>query len=175
MEIWDLYDKNRNIIGEHIRGEALPDNGYHLIVHVWIKNSKGQYLIAQRAADRKSFPLFWECPGGAVLQGETSLQGALREVKEEVGIDLSPDKGKIVFSNVRGIIDGRKFNDIMDVWLFEYDGEGSLEKATTKEVAQIKWLYPDEIKKLYDNRQFVWTLAYFFEKIRETKKIQIRY
>ena len=87
-----------------------------------------------------------------------------REVKEEVGIDLDTDRGKIVFSNIRGIVDGKKFNDIMDVWLFEYDGEGSLEKATTKEVAQIKWLYPDEIRQLYKNHQFVRTLAYFFEK-----------
>ena len=165
MEIWDLYDENRNIVGEQIRGEELPDNGYHLVVHVWIKNSKGQYLISQRAADRQSCPLMWECQGGSVLKGESSLQGALREVKEEVGIDLDTDRGKIVFSNIRGIVDGKKFNDIMDVWLFEYDGEGSLEKATTKEVAQIKWLYPDEIRQLYKNHQFVRTLAYFFEKI----------
>ena len=165
MEIWDLYDKNRNIVSEHIRGQELPDNCYHLAVHVWIKNSKGQYLISQRAADRQSYPLMWECQGGSVLKGENSLQGALREVKEEVGVDLNADKGKIVFSHIRNIIDGKKFNDIMDVWLFEYDGEVSLEKATTKEVAQIKWLYPNEIKQLYDNHQFVWTLAYFFEKI----------
>ncbi len=165
MEIWDLYDENRNIVGEQIRGEELPDNGYHLVVHVWIKNSKGQYLISQRAADRQSQPLMWECQGGSVLKGESSLQGALREVKEEVGVDLDANKGKIVFSHLRGMVDGKKFNDIMDVWLFEYDGEGSLDKATTKEVAQIKWLYPDEIRQLYDNHKLVWTLAYFFEKI----------
>lgn len=36
MEIWDLYNDNREIIGEHIRGEELPDNAYHLVVHVWM-------------------------------------------------------------------------------------------------------------------------------------------
>mgnify|MGYP003298130610 FL=1 len=60
MEIWDLYDANRNVIGEHIRGDEMPDNGYHLVVHVWIKNSKGQYLIAQRSASRENNPLKWE-------------------------------------------------------------------------------------------------------------------
>lgn len=63
MEVWDLYDKNRNIIGEHIRGEILPENGYHLAVHIWIKNSKGQYLISKRSRDRKSYPEYWECTG----------------------------------------------------------------------------------------------------------------
>lgn len=169
MEIWDLYDENRKVVGEHIRGEQLPDHRYHLVVHVWIRNSKGQYLISQRSAERKVHPLMWEGQGGSVLKGETSLQGALREVKEEVGVDLKPNMGKIVFSRIRNIIEGKKFNDILDVWLFEYDGEVFLERATTKEVAQVKWLYSNEIKDLYDNHQFVFSLAYFFEEIVNCK------
>lgn len=35
-EIWDLYNEQRQIIGEHTRGEELPDNDYHLVAHVWI-------------------------------------------------------------------------------------------------------------------------------------------
>jgi hypothetical protein len=46
-EIWDLYNENRELLGkDHIRGEQLPIDGYHLVVHVWIRNSKGQYLIS---------------------------------------------------------------------------------------------------------------------------------
>ena len=165
MELWDLYDRNLNVIGSHVRGEPMPENGYHLVVHIWIKNSKGQYLISQRSAERKSNPLKWECQGGSVLKGETSLQGALREVKEEVGINLNADSGKIVFTHIRDTIDGKRFNDIMDVWLFEYDGEANLSQATTTEVAQTKWLYPEEIMKLYKQQELVWTLEYFFEKI----------
>ena len=34
-EIWDLYDKNRELLGrEHVRGEQLPIDGYHLVAHV---------------------------------------------------------------------------------------------------------------------------------------------
>lgn len=41
-EIWDLYDENRKLLGkDHVRGEQLPIDGYHLVVHVWIRNSKG--------------------------------------------------------------------------------------------------------------------------------------
>ena len=92
-EIWDLYDENRDLLGKnHVRGEQLPIDGYHLVVHVWIRNSKGEYLIAQRSANRPTFPLVWECVDGSVVKGEDSLQGALREVKEEVGVDLLPEK-----------------------------------------------------------------------------------
>ena len=98
LEIWDLYDKNRKIIGEQIRGEKLPQNTFHLVVHVWIKNKDGKYLISQRSAKRKTHPLMWECPGGAVLKGESSLEAAVRETKEEVGIDLKNRKGQLLFS-----------------------------------------------------------------------------
>jgi 8-oxo-dGTP pyrophosphatase MutT (NUDIX family) len=35
----------------------------------------------------------WECVGGSVVKGEESLQGAIREVKEEVGVDLELSNG----------------------------------------------------------------------------------
>lgn len=164
MELWDLYNENRELVGEeHIRGNDLPDDCYHLVVHVWIKNAKGEFLISQRSADRKNFPLMWECVGGSVLKGEDSLSGALREVKEEVGIDLSADRGKILFTKIRKTIDGKKFNDILDVWLFEYDGDITLENATTNEVAQAKWMNKGEIAALFKNHLLVGTLSYFFD------------
>ena len=164
-EVWDLYDENRNLTGkDHIRGEELPDGLYHTVVHIWIRNIKGLYLISQRSADRPRFPLMWECVGGSVLKGENSLHGALKEVKEEVGVDLDSDNGKIVLSMKRKTVNGEKFNDFTDVWLFEYDGEVSLEKATENEVAQVKWFSREQIKELYYKKQFVPTLNYFFER-----------
>lgn len=164
MELWDLYTEDRQLTGNtHIRGKELPDGAYHLVVHVWIRNQKGEYLISQRSANRPTFPLMWECVGGSVVKGETSLQGAIREVKEEVGIYLSDDDGKLVFSKTRKTIDGKKFNDILDVWLFEYNGEVNLSEATTDEVAQIKWMTRQEIQSLYESQQLVQTLGYFFD------------
>ena len=161
MEIWDLYNARREVIGEHVRGVPLPENGYHLVVHVWIQNSAGEYLIAQRAANRPSFPLKWECPGGSVLKGEDSLAGALREVREEVGVALDPARGKVVFTKVRGKIDGRRFNDILDIWLFAWDGPIALENATTDEVAQVRWMTRAEIEARFAGGDMVETLGYF--------------
>ena len=107
----------------------------------------------------------WECVGGSVLKGESSLQGAIRETKEEIGIDFKKSEGKLVYSKVRKIVNGKKFNDIMDVWLFEYNGEVKLENATTDEVRDIKWMKKEEIKELLENKKLVQTLDYFFEDI----------
>lgn len=161
MEIWDLYTADRNLTGRtHIRGEEIPDGYHHLVVHVWIRNGMGEYLISQRAASRPTFPLMWECVGGSVTVGEDSLTGALRETKEEVGVDLDPAAGKVVFSRTRSY-----FHDIMDVWLFEYDGYVDLARATTDEVAQVKWMTAAEIRALFDSGDFVDTLDYFFTEI----------
>lgn len=166
MEKWDLYTKYREKTGkEHIRGEKISEGFYHLVVHVWIRNRKGEYIISQRSADRPTFPLMWECVGGSVLMGESSIDGALREVKEEVGLDLERKAGKLLFSKIRGRdvrYECMVFNDIMDVWLFDYDGELHLEAATTDEVADCKWMTASEIRKLYEENKLVQTLDYFF-------------
>lgn len=166
MEKWDLYTKYREKTGkEHIRGEKIPEGFYHLVVHVWIRNCKGEYLISQRSANRPTYPLLWECVGGSVLKGESSIEGAVREVKEEVGLDLEQEAGRLIFSKIRGK-DGKDeskvFNDIIDVWLFNYDGEPQLDAATTDEVADCKWMTVSEIRKLYEEKRLVQTLDYFF-------------
>lgn len=164
-ELWDLYTGKREPTGEfHRRGDELPQDRFHLAVHVWIRNSsRGEYLISQRSASRPVFPLMWECAGGSVLKGENSLQGAVREVKEEVGIDLSASPGNCILTRKRGTVGGEKFNDITDIWLFEYDGKVDCKQATTDEVAQCRWLSFRQIQELYEKQQFVHTLAYFFE------------
>ena len=165
-EIWDLSNEKRELIGkEHVRGEQLPIDGYHLVVHVWIRNAKGEYLISQRSASRPTYPLMWECVGGSVVKGEDSLMGALREAKEEVGVALEPGKGRVLFTKVRKIIEGKIYNDIMDVWLFDYDGEVDLNNATTDEVAQVAWMDREQIKELFEQKMFVGALEYFFKEV----------
>lgn len=37
MELFDLYDDERNFTGETIeRGKPLPENRYHLVIHICI-------------------------------------------------------------------------------------------------------------------------------------------
>lgn len=163
MEIWDLYNEKRELTGKtHIRGQEVPQGFYHLVVHVWIKNRKGEYLISQRSADRPAYPLMWECVGGSAVAGEDSLTAALRETKEEVGIDLPAESGKIIYSVVGRIVNEVKFADIVDAYVFEYDGDIDLNKATTAEVAQAKWMSLNEIRVLYEAKKLVHTLDYFF-------------
>lgn len=170
-ELWDLYDKYRRPAGRtHVRGEEIPEGYFYLVVHVWIKNKRGEFLISQRTESRPVFPLLWECVGGSVLRGESSIEGALREVREEIGIELLPQQGRLLFSKVRGDMDGRRFQDIADVWLFEYDGEPKLKNTDSGEVLQCQWMDAEEIRQLWDEGFFVPTLGYFFCAVHAPKE-----
>lgn len=164
MEIWDLYDKDKNLTGKtHERETEIPDGFFHLVVHAWIRNDKGQYLITQRAANRKHFPLMFECVGGSVLAGETSEEGAVREVVEEVGLVFKIGEGKLVHSEVREYFQGEKFSDILDVWVFDYTGDVDLTKATTDEVCYAEWVNVEQIKKLENDGKLIPTMTYIYE------------
>ncbi len=161
MELWDLYTENRVKTGEtHVRGNPLPKEKYHLVVNVWIKNSEGKYLISKRSKTKLKNPLMFETVAGAALKGENSLQAAIRETKEEVGIDLETKEAKPVYSDVR-----KNLNSILDVYLFEYDGTVDLRNATSDEVESVKWMTTDEIYDLSKKGLFVHTLDYCFEKV----------
>lgn len=113
-EIWDVYDKNRNLTGRtHRRGDPLPEGDYHLVVHVWIQNSSGQFLLTKRSPN-KGFPNMWETTGGSALAGDDSLSAALREVREETGLTILPENGKCLMT-----YQGSDY--ITDVWLFRHD------------------------------------------------------
>lgn len=90
-ELWDLYDIDRRPLNRTIqRGEALPEGTYHLAVGIAVFNTKGDILLTQRAQVKSQYPGCWEIPGGCAQAGETSLEAACRELREETGIVVQP-------------------------------------------------------------------------------------
>ncbi|GAA0609591.1 NUDIX domain-containing protein [Virgibacillus siamensis] len=159
MELWDVYDKDRRKTDRtHKRGVPLPDGDFHLVVSIWIVNDKGEFLISKRHPDKPN-PNLWECPGGSVLTGENSYQGALREAYEEIGIDLSGYGGEIVRSV-------RRERDFWDAWLFH--ASFAIEDVVPQpdEVIDARWAAPDEIKRLIKDGAFVPSLRYFRDMFR---------
>ena len=48
-------------------------------------------LLTRRSSRMRAHAGQWALPGGRLEAGETPLDGALRELREEVGLDLGPD------------------------------------------------------------------------------------
>ena len=95
-ELWDVYDINRNKTGRlHERGKLMNAGDCHLIVQVWIMNSKGEFLISKQSKQTGWHKGIWMTTGGCAVTGDDGLTAALRETKEELGIDLNPKNGQL--------------------------------------------------------------------------------
>lgn len=152
-EIWDLYDENRNLIGKTIKraeySAKILENEYHLVVHIWIKNDKDEWLISKRTPN-KFCPLLWECTGGSALAGEDSLTAALREVKEELGITLDKSKGRLYKMIQRTV-----YQDFCDVWLFEHNCSIDDIVLQPEETCDAMWASSEKIQELINSNEFI--------------------
>ena len=119
-ELWDVYDINKNKTGKIAeRGVTKLQNGeYHIAVEAVIINHKGDILISKRAAHKK-YGLMWELNGGSILKGETSIEGMIRELKEELGITVFSEEA-IFLKEVRR---DKVSHCIKEIWLFRKDIE----------------------------------------------------
>ena len=164
MEYWDIYDRNRNKTGKIIkRGERMLAGEFHLIVHIWIKNSNNEFLIQQRSEKVKN-PLVWSATGGSAIAGEDSFTAALREVKEELGIDLTNEKGYLFDVDIYEE-DNQQY--ISDTYLYFIDLDVNSLTLQTEEVKQVKFEKMSVIKKMMEEGNFF--IYEYLDKLEKAK------
>ena len=153
-EIWDVYDRDRNKTGKTcVRGEPRPNDEYHLVVQVWIKNSRGEWLISKRTPN-KPYPLLWEPTGGSAIAGDASLSAALREVREELGISLDPARGRI-FRTYRRDAPECSNPSFLDVWVFEHDCPIEDIVLQEGETCDAMWATGEHVRGLVASGEFI--------------------
>lgn len=97
MEKRDLFDINRIPTGETIyKGQDIPDGKYIVVVLVYIQNSEGKFLIQKRSKIKNGL---YATTGGHPKSGESSIEGIITEVKEEIGLDIKPEDLTLYFSS----------------------------------------------------------------------------
>lgn len=165
-EIWDLFNKNRERTGlTHIRGENVPKGFYHIVVEIWTIIDNRKILLTQRHKN-KPYGLFWECTGGSILQGESSLQGAVREIKEEIGLHIKED-------NLEKVMEYIVDDSMYDVYV-NYQNEKCLDKIALQEneVIDFKCTTYEELTEMIKKEEVVPKLAYV-KKLIEDRKIHL--
>lgn len=145
MEKRDLYDKNRNLVGKTIyKGDDIPDNYYILVVIIFMQNKDGRFLIQKRSLDKGGK---WATTGGHPKSGETSLEGLITEVKEEIGLDISKENVKLVDSKT-----DKKM--ICDLYYVNMDINLNKIVCQKEEVSEVKFATIDEIKEMINSDEF---------------------
>ncbi len=149
MEIWDVYDRNRRKTGRtHKRGIPLEKGDYHLVVHVWIINDNGEILIQKRQPWKDKGNL-WDCSAaGAAIIGDESKDAAIREVKEELGIDLDIKNESFIFST-------KMHNAFEDIWLIKKNIKIEDLNLQYEEVSDAKWVKKEELMEMIASGEFI--------------------
>ena len=148
MEKRDLYDENRNLTGETIyKGEEIPEGKYIIVVLVFIQNSQGKFLIQKRSEIKNGK---YATTGGHPKSGESSIQGIITEVKEEIGIDLRPEDIELYYG-------GR--SDSERVFWDDYYAKIDVPdinklQLQEEEVESVHWFSADEINELRKQDKF---------------------
>jgi len=151
-ELWNILDKNGNTTGRvHQRGKPMAEGEYHLEVLVLIENDKGEYLISQRSPN-KTFPNMWEFTGGNAVANDNSLTTALKEAKEELGIVLDPQNGRMIKQRIP--CGNAECHGLVDVWLFRQNIDISTVILAPNETCNSMWASCDTINRMIDKGTF---------------------
>ena len=114
------------------------------IVIIFIENSKGEFLIQKTSTSKKGD---YATTGGHVTYGSTFNESIIREVKEELGIDITNEKIIEVYNYIynkyyQKVFYLKKDIDIKDLTIED------------KEVESISWLTKEQIEELIINNKF---------------------
>lgn len=150
MELWDLYDKDRQKTGKlHERGKPVPAGYYRLVVHVCVFNSRGELLIQHRHPEKNVWPGLWDLSaGGSSIAGDTSRSAASRELFEELGIDHSfEEEGPVLTVHFDYGFD--------DYYFLRADLDASELRLQAEEVQGARWATRDEVMALWREGSFI--------------------
>jgi len=87
----DWLDNTGQVIGRVTRHKMRTRRLPHRCVYLLVFNSRGELFVHQRTTTKDIFPSYWDLTvGGVVASGESFDDAALREGREEIGVDLRP-------------------------------------------------------------------------------------
>ena len=126
---------------------------HHTSVIVWLMNKDGEFLISRRAQGKRAAGM-WEVTGGCTVSGETQLDAALREAKEELGLSLNPEAGEI-FTNFTSPHSGKDGWAYITVWIFRQDFSLGDIVFQPEETDAARWASADEIREMISAGTFI--------------------
>lgn len=163
MEMFDIIDEDGNKTGMiKERGVAHREGALHATAHIWIarENRKSGYdiLLQKRSACKDSHPGCYDISSaGHISAGDEVLESALRELKEELGIEAGPEDLQeigIQYKNYEGEFYGKPFRDNQRSTLFLYKKPVDIEKLILQEseIESVIWMdYKEALQAICEN------------------------
>ncbi len=150
MELLDIVDRTGRPTGLTVDRETAHLEGIrHRTSHVWLLRRRGdtvEILLQKRSREKDSYPGCYDISSaGHIPAGVDFVPSALRELKEELGLDAAPEElvycGQRRFS-CHAIFHDRPFwdNQISNVYVLWRDAEPETLTLQESEVESVQWL-----------------------------------
>ncbi len=145
MELLDVYNSSGNKTGRVVergnKDEIFNDNEHIAVAIIYIENDTGEFLIQKTSKEKGGH---YSSTGGHILHGEDAFSTIVREVKEELGVDIRND-------NIISL--GHICVDFPVRFMFYLKKNINLNDITLQkdEVESISYMSVDQIKELFDH------------------------
>ncbi len=148
LSVVDEFDIPQKPIERHIaKGQGL----WFRAVHVWIINHENQVLVQKRSLNKDQGAGLWEpTVAGHITHGDNYFSGAVREVREETGLDINEKDLNLV-----KIYRTEEFKEYRAVFYCKIKAEINDIKSEIEEVDEVKFLRLNTLKRylLYTNNE----------------------
>ena len=156
MELLDLYDDKGKKLNKTVERGKKFDAGNIMISIIFIKNKDNKYLIQKTSKEKGSK---YSSTGGHVTHGETGLTTIIREIKEELGININPNELEFI-----SLVKHPTRPFLINLYLLEKDVCIDQLKLQKEEVESVTWLAKEEILNLIKEHKFLESHGYLFQK-----------
>lgn len=137
-----IVDDHDAPISTKLRNEVTTNDIYR-VVGLWVVNSRGDVLLAQRKLTKKHDPGKWgSAAAGTIAEGETYESCAYKELQEELGIaDVTLQAHKKVF------IDDLEHRFFVKWFKVAIDRDAADFAIEEEEVEQVAWIKPENLRR----------------------------
>lgn len=116
----------------------------------WLMIRRGEGVIA---------PGYWCFPGGGIEAGEAPEQALMREIREEIGLDVRPEGEIFRWRRPDGKL-------LLQWWRASLTDQQQEPRLSPHEVAEIRWVTPTELKSLRPALESNHIFLDYFEKVQ---------
>ena len=156
-EYFDILDENGNKIGKtKLRSEVHRDGDWHKAIHIWIINDNGDILLQRRCATKDSNPNMLDIScAGHLIAGDDSLSGAIRELKEELNLDIPQKDLQFIKTLKRSSKYTETFinNEFDDLYILRTNKSIDEMKFQEEEISELFFVPYKKFKEMVKNKQ----------------------
>ena len=152
MELLDVLDEFGNYTGiAKDKKEIYKESLWHRSIHIWIINDQNEILLQKRNPHKETFPNLWAISvAGHVRSKETSVEAALRELKEEIHLTINQEELEWLFTTKRIQNAGEyQLKVLDDVYLLKKNLDIEHTKLQKREVTDLIYIPFEELEQRY--------------------------